>query len=157
MPGGGPLHVARSEFLKPESDFIATQRVLRFNSLTPSGGIHSVPVCFAFDGRGFFIHAKMSGTKRLRNIEENPVVSVELDSYSDNWSRLKGVLVYGKAELLESGSDHEIGLRLLRKKYPQYRKAPRELTPDVPVVKITPSRVTSWYLGGDNSPRSRYK
>jgi len=84
---------------------------MRFNSTSGGGEIHSVPVCFAFDGSNFFVHAKRYNAKRWKNIKLNNSVSLELDSYSDDWSKLKGVLILGKAGFLESGHDHEGALR----------------------------------------------
>jgi nitroimidazol reductase NimA-like FMN-containing flavoprotein (pyridoxamine 5'-phosphate oxidase superfamily) len=145
--------MARSKFLPSEVDFIGTQHVLRFNSLSEGNAIHSVPLCFAFDGTNFFVHARRVEAKRWKNVRENPAVSLELDNYSDDWSQVKGVLVQGKAEFLQSGSAHDLGLRLLKEKYPPYREEAAGLAPDVPIVKITPTRMTSWYLEGSKVPK----
>ena len=147
--------MSRTKLLPSEADFIAAQRVLRFNSISEGTAIHSVPLCFAFDGAGFFVHARRTDAKRWRNVRRNPAVSLELDSYSDDWSQLKGVLVQGRAEFLQSGPAHDLGLRLLKEKYPQYRDAATGLAPEVPVVRITPTGVTSWYLEGSKASKPR--
>lgn len=81
------------------------------------------------------------------------MVSLELDSYEEDWTKLGGVLVHGRAEFIESGADHELGLALLRNKYPQYRTGPSSLNSSTPIVKVAPYKVASWYLGGNSVPR----
>jgi nitroimidazol reductase NimA-like FMN-containing flavoprotein (pyridoxamine 5'-phosphate oxidase superfamily) len=135
-----------SEFSEKQKTFIASQGVLRFNSLTPSGQIHSVPICFAFDGRNFYVHCANKGAKRWRNLKKNNTVSVELDSYTDDWSGNKGILVYGKAIFLEPGQEEERkGMSLLREKYVQYREK-FKLNDPIVMVKLEPSRIMSWFV-----------
>jgi len=64
-----------------------------------------------------------------------------LDHYEEDWRRLWYVLVSGAAEMIEEGEEHQRAIALLRDKYGQYRDM------DIagnPVIKITPSRFTSW-------------
>jgi hypothetical protein len=66
---------------------------------------------------------------------------VVVDDYSDDWSRLAYVLIRGRADVLMKGEAHEGALRLLRAKYPQYRKMALE---DRPIIRITPESLVSW-------------
>ena len=109
---------------------------------------HVVPICFAFDGNDFYspIDEKPKRTipsklKRLRNIEENPQVSVVIDRYDENWSKLAYILVFGQARVLVSGAKHRKAVTLLRRKYPQYRTMRIDR---LPMILIRPTRVTSW-------------
>ena len=131
-------------FSKKEKSFVESQRVMRFNSLTPGGRIHSVPICYSFDGANLYAHARNKKTKRWRNIKKDGTASVEIDSYSDNWSLLKGVLIYVKPTFVDAGPEQKKALSLLRGKYAQYRKMLGDTTP---VVKMEPERVVSWGLG----------
>jgi nitroimidazol reductase NimA-like FMN-containing flavoprotein (pyridoxamine 5'-phosphate oxidase superfamily) len=135
-----------SQFSEEQKAFIASQGVLRFNSLTPDGQIHSVPLCFAFDGRNFYVHCGNKDAKRWRNIKKNSVVSVELDSYVDDWSGNRGILVYGKAIFLQPGNEEQReGISLLKEKYVQYREK-FKLNDSIVVVKLEPFKVMSWFL-----------
>jgi nitroimidazol reductase NimA-like FMN-containing flavoprotein (pyridoxamine 5'-phosphate oxidase superfamily) len=135
-----------SEFSEKQKVFIASQGVLRFNSLTPDGQIHSVPLCFAFDGRNFYVHCGNTGAKRWRNLKKNNVVSVELDSYTDDWSGNKGLLVYGKAIFLQPGQEEQRkGISLLKEKYVQYREK-FKLNDSIAMVKLEPSKIMNWFL-----------
>lgn len=132
-----------SEFSEEQKAFIANQGVLRFNSLTPDGQIHSVPLCFAFDGRTFYVGSPNRSAKRWRNLKKNNVVSVELDSYVDDWSGNMGILVYGKAMFLEPGQEEQRkGISLLKEKYVQYREF--KLNDSFVMVKLEPSKIMSW-------------
>ena len=87
--------------------------------------------------------------KRLRNIAENPHVVLTADHYDDDdWSRLRWVMVRGRAEILESGAEHDDAQRLLRAKYRQYRAM--DLAP-LPVIAIRIQRVTSWSGAGEGN------
>jgi nitroimidazol reductase NimA-like FMN-containing flavoprotein (pyridoxamine 5'-phosphate oxidase superfamily) len=136
-----------SVFSEKQKVFIASQRVLRFNTLTSDGQIHSVPVCFAFDGRNFYVHCANTTAKRWRNLKKNHVTSVELDSYvDDDWSSNKGLLVYGKAMFLEPGQEEQRkGMSLLKEKYVQYREK-FKLNDSITMVRLEPSKIMSWRL-----------
>jgi nitroimidazol reductase NimA-like FMN-containing flavoprotein (pyridoxamine 5'-phosphate oxidase superfamily) len=135
-----------SEFSEKQKAFIASQGVLRLNSLTADGQIHSVPVCFAFDGRNFYVHSADRTAKRWGNLKKNNTVSVELDSYTDDWSGNRGVLVYGKAMFLEPGQEEQSkGMSLLREKYVQYREKFKPNS-SIVIAKLEPSKIMSWFL-----------
>lgn len=112
------------------------------------GQPHVIPFCFACDGRSIYsaLDAKpksgnLRGLRRVRNIMENPRVSVVIDHYEADWSKLWYLLVQGHAELLEPGTEQADALALLRAKYPQYLEMDLE---NNPVIKITPERATGW-------------
>ena len=140
-----------------ERAFLEGQRVARLASADAAGVPHVVPVCFAIAGDSAFIaidRKPKSGRplKRLRNIAENPHVALTADHYDDDdWTRLRWVMVRGRAEILESGAEHDAAQALLRAKYPQYRAM--DLAP-LPVIAIRIERATSWSgAGGGGAPR----
>ena len=113
-----------------------------------SGAPHVIPVCYASDGQFLFSvldqkpkRAQVTRLRRVRNIQENPRVSLVVDHYEEDWSCLGYILVLGKAELLLGGAERDGAVRLLRRKYPQYRTMDVEANP---VIKITPQRVVCW-------------
>jgi PPOX class probable F420-dependent enzyme len=134
------------------ADFIGVARVGRLGTVDTGGQPLVVPICYAFDGRALFsaIDAKPKRTagphlKRVRNIAGNPRVSVAIDHYEEDWSRLRYVIIQGQAELLESGQEYTRGVDLLLAKYPQYRTLP--LDPhDGLMIKVTPRSILSWSL-----------
>lgn len=112
---------------------------------------HLVPVVFALpEQRGDILYtaidAKPKTTQRLRrlvNIEHNPAVSLLVDHYDDDWSRLWWVRVDGVATIHHSGVEMATGYAELRAKYHQYQRV--EL--NGPVVTVEIRRWSSWSGG----------
>ena len=78
--------------------------------------------------------------KRLRNVGENPQVTMLADEYSDNWDRLWWVRADGRAVVLTDQRLMAAPLRLLADRYWQYREAP----PTGPVLAVTVERWSGW-------------
>ena len=129
-----------------ELQFIERQRVSHLATADRSGRPHVVPVCFAQLDERFYIAIdekpkRSVRLKRLRNIEENPRVSLVFDRYDDDWERLGWVLVQGTAFVLVEGPEHERALAALRERYKQYHAMALE---GRPVIRVTVERVSSW-------------
>ena len=56
--------------------------------------------------------------KRLANIERNPAVSLLIDEYRDDWSRLRWLRIDGSAEIVATTPELAAALTA---KYPQYQ------------------------------------
>ena len=113
-----------------------------------SGRPHVIPICFVFDGKRFFSpidekpkRAPPARLKRLKNIRENPQIALVIDHYDEDWRNLAYVLVFGKAKVLLRGAIYRQAVKLLRRKYPQYR---RMAIDQRPMITITPKRVVTW-------------
>ena len=139
---------------EPVAGFISAGRVGRLGTADASGEPYVVPFCYAWDGHALYsaIDAKpkrvaAQSLRRVRNIRENPRVSVVIDEYDEDWSRLRWVLIQGHAEILTEGPDFTRGADLLLAKYPQYRRM--GLATDAgTMVKITPGRISHWSFAG---------
>jgi PPOX class probable F420-dependent enzyme len=81
-----------------------------------------------------------SNLKRLRNIAENPLVSVLADHYSDDWAELWWARADGRAAILTDPAEMDAPIALLTSRYPQYRAA----RPDGPVIAIQVNRWLAW-------------
>jgi PPOX class probable F420-dependent enzyme len=128
--------------------FIRAARVAHLATADAKGQPHVIPICFVFDGKEFFspIDEKPKRTapmklKRLRNIAENPNVSLVIDRYNEDWRRLAYVLITGKAKVLFRGKEHKRAVKSLRSKYSQYR---RMAIHERPIIVITPTRFRCW-------------
>jgi PPOX class probable F420-dependent enzyme len=84
--------------------------------------------------------------KRLKNIKANPQVSVLIDNYSEDWTKLSYVLIYAEAKILSQTEKSErlLALKLLKKKYPQYR-GNGLLLRNSPIVCMKIGRIVAWY------------
>src|SRR6476620_3553683 len=127
---------------------IRSARIAHLATADRSGQPHVVPICFAFDGKCFYSpidekpkRAAPTNLKRLRNIRENPQVSLVIDHYDDDWSKLAYVLITGTARIMQRGERHRRGVTLLRKNYSRYRRMQIDTRP---IIVITPKRITFW-------------
>ncbi|MDQ3672552.1 MAG: TIGR03668 family PPOX class F420-dependent oxidoreductase [Actinomycetota bacterium] len=124
---------------------VRTARVARLATTDPDGRPHLVPIVFALAGERLYsaVDAKPKRSRSLRriaNARERPDVTVLIDHYEDDWSRLWWVSLWGRARVLEAGEEAERALQLLVDKYEQYR---REL-PDRPVLAVDILEWRSW-------------
>ncbi len=124
---------------------LAAARVARLATADDAGRPHVVPICFVLSGDTvyFAVDAKpKSGRplKRLQNIAANSAVSLLVDDYDDDWSRLWWVRADGTARVVGDGAESQTALERLAARYPQYRRTP----PPGPVVAIAIARLSGW-------------
>src|ERR1700691_91759 len=125
-------------------------RVAHLATADAAGAPPNVPFCYRFSARRLYFaidekpkRQKGLGLKRMRNIAENPRVSVVIDHYEEDWSQLAFVLIRGFARVVEDPEEYLGAMRHLRDKYLQYRAM--NLTPEKnPIVKIEPESVHTW-------------
>jgi len=130
------------------ADFIASARVGRLATADGAGQPLVVPICYAWDGEALVsaIDAKPKRAgelARVRNIRENPQVSVVIDEYEEDWRQLRWVIIQGLAEVLTAGRDFAAGVDLLRSKYPQYRDMGLSRESGT-MIKVRPGKVLQW-------------
>jgi PPOX class probable F420-dependent enzyme len=123
----------------------ATVPVARLGTADAQGRPHVVVVTFAVAGDTVYTAVDQkpkssSNLKRLRNVEENPAVTMLADHYSDDWEKLWWVRADGRATILNDQRQMAGPLRLLAERYWQYRKAP----PAGPVLAVTVERWSGW-------------
>ena len=94
---------ARAQLTKAVADFVAWERVGRVATAGSSGVPHVVPVCHVMAG-GKVYFASGDDARKVKNLQDNPRVTVTVDLYSDHWGTLKGVMIQGRARLIERGS-----------------------------------------------------
>jgi PPOX class probable F420-dependent enzyme len=126
-------------------DRFAAAKVARLATITPDGPPHLVPIVFAVAESTIYtaVDGKPKSSQRLRrlaNIEANPRVSILVDHYADDWSRLWWVRADGIATIHHDGSTCERGYELLHAKYPQYQYVPL----DGPVIAVDVDQWSSW-------------
>ncbi len=127
---------------------VAAAEVARLATVDETGAPHIVPVVFALAGEHLFtaVDQKPKRTtqlRRLRNIAAQPRVSVLVDHYEPDWSRLWWVRLDGLARVVTD----DAMIELLVDKYSQYRAKP----PPGPVIDVTITRWTGWEGGTDGS------
>jgi PPOX class probable F420-dependent enzyme len=81
--------------------------------------------------------------RRVRNIEQNPRVSLVVDHYDEDWSRLAWVIVEGRGDLVIEGPVRAMAVDLLLAKYAQYRAMGLDREGAM-VIRITAERALAW-------------
>jgi PPOX class probable F420-dependent enzyme len=124
---------------------LTTARSARLATASADAVPHLVPITFAVEGDRIYFAVDhkpktVTSLRRLRNIRENPRVSVLADHYSDEWTELWWVRADGRAVIWDDGPAREHALDLLAAKYPQYRR----IRPAGVVVGITVDRICGW-------------
>lgn len=126
-------------------------RVARLATVSAEGKPHVVPVTFAVDGDELYIAIdskpkRSMDLKRLRNIEDNPNVTLLADEYNDDWSQLWWARADGSARILSAGSEEtNEPIRLLQQRYPQYV----DDRPRGPVIQVTITNWSGWTFADD--------
>ena len=124
-------------------------------TLDPHGRPRLVPVCFALldDETGTPVLYTPLDEKpkqvtdprelaRVRDILARPEVTILVDRWDEDWSRLAWVRMFGTALLLERGTaEHEGAVQTLRVKYPQYAGHSLETRP---LIRVPIHRITAW-------------
>lgn len=122
-------------------ELVAAARAGRLATVGTGGQPHLVPMVFALEDPLVWVAIdhkpkRSRDLARLRNIAAQPKVSVLVDHYEDDWTRLWWVRLDGDAVILpEDRWRHPISK--LQAKYPQYRESP----PEGPVIEI---RIRTW-------------
>ena len=130
-------------------DRVARERVARLATVDPDGRPHLVPIVFALVGDTLYtaVDEKPKRSRTLRRIEnarERPDVTVLVDHYEDDWTKLWWVRLRGRARVLDEGDEEaERALSALSAKYEQYRDDP----PGVPVLAVDVDDWRGWSAG----------
>jgi PPOX class probable F420-dependent enzyme len=152
MVEGGPVGADGSTRRSRAEGSVAAQlaqfgraRVARLATVGVTGAPHLVPVTFALveatvvmavDGKP----KRTTELQRIRNLRTNRRVTLLVDQYDDDWSRLWWVRVDGDATVLDDDEARDAAVEALVGKYWQYAQAP----PSGPVVRVAISRVSGW-------------
>ena len=103
----------------------AGEPVARLATADHDGAPHVVPITFALEADFIYtaVDAKPKrGThlRRFANVATNQRVSLLVDGYDADWSRLWWARADGRASVVTDGPELERALSALRARYPQY-------------------------------------
>ena len=121
----------------------AAARVARLATVSPDGSPHLVPITFALSGTSLLSavdNKPKSGTslRRLDNIAGNPFVTVLVDEYDEDWTKLWWARADGWARVRPVAEVPDFAE--LVERYPAYRATP----PDGPVIIIDVDHWSGW-------------
>ena len=143
-----------------QKKFLADAQTIIICSQGPNGYPHPMPMWFAVEDDGAVVMTTFTKSQKIRNVERDPRVSLLAES-GTVYSELRGVLIYGKAELVR---DKEQVLDVLARVSAKsaggagnapdpgaLRSALMATVPKRTGIRIRPERVVSWdhrKLGG---------
>jgi PPOX class probable F420-dependent enzyme len=140
-----------------ERAFLEGARRAILVTLAPDGRPRPVPICFVLEPEQPVLYTPLDEKPkaiddvrrlaRVRDIERDPRVSVVVDRWDEDWTRLGWLRLNGSAALLEpGGADHAQAVPTLRNKYEQYRAHDLDSRP---IIRVAIERATSWGALGD--------
>ena len=137
-----------------ELSFLVAARRAILATIDPDGRPRLVPVCFIVetvaDERLRLLtplddKPKSTDDKRalarVRDIAAGPAVSVLVERWDEDWTRLAWLRLHGSATLVEPADVPGDAVARLRSKYPQYATHDLESSP---IIAIEVERATSW-------------
>jgi PPOX class probable F420-dependent enzyme len=140
--------------------FLGNAQTIVINSIGPGGFPHPMPMWFGVDDDGSIVMTTFTKSQKIKNIERDPRVSLLAES-GTVYAELRGVVIYGKAELVR---EHEQVLDILAKVTAKnaggagnvgdpgaLRKALMATVPKRTGIRIRREKVVSWdhsKLGG---------
>jgi PPOX class probable F420-dependent enzyme len=124
---------------------LTSAQVARLATTDPDGRPHLVPIVFALEGDTLYSAVdrkpkRSSKLRRMENARARPDVTILVDHYEDDWSRLWWIRLRGQARVLDGGEECDHALALLKEKYAQYDIEP----PDGPVLAVDITDVREW-------------
>ena len=139
-------------------DFVHGARTMILCSLTKDGFPHPMPMWFGLEDDGAVVMTSFMKSQKVRNLERNPRVSLLIED-GEEYAKLRGVVMYGKAELLR---DPEAVLDSLGRVMARNSNAPgvapavmretlRRTAAKRVAIRVRPERSVSWdhaKLGG---------
>jgi PPOX class probable F420-dependent enzyme len=134
--------------------FIGAARRAVLATIGDQGRPRLVPVCFCLDPERPILYSplddkpKRSGDPltlaRVLDLRTDPRVTVLVDRWDEDWTRLAWLRAEGTADLLMPGADvseHASAVAALRVRYQQYEGHRLE---ERPLIRIAIERVTDW-------------
>lgn len=129
------------KFTSKEAEFLEQNETCRFATASKKGLLHIVPVSYVFhDGLVYVVTDY--GTRKLRNLRENPNAAILMDANSTR----RAVMASGPVQLIERGEEYRRIYKLFHSRLDWVRRSPWK-EGEAPFVKITPSFKASWGLG----------
>ena len=140
-------------------EYLRTSKTMTIVSLGPGGYPHPMPMWYAVDDDGTVRMTTFRKSQKVRNIQRDPRVSLLVESGGGDYSQLRGVAIYGKAQVVD---DFEEVMKTLRRvsgvdalSDPEAKKGADAVMGKTAAkrvaILIRPERIVSWdhrKLGG---------
>ncbi len=151
---------SRRELIRMTEDeqrrFLEAARTMVLCSSAKDGVPHPMPMWFALEDDGAVVMTTFARSQKVRNLERDPRVSLLVED-GETYGELRGVVLYGKAEL-EPATDRVLDVlaRVSAKSTgasigAEAREGLRSTAEKRVAIRVLPDRIVSWdhrKLGG---------
>ncbi len=137
--------------------FIEESRTVILNTIGKDGVPHPMPMWFGIEDDGAIVMSTFTKSQKIRNLERDPRVSLLIED-GETYSELRGVVIYGRAELIRDQDEIvEILVRANTRSMDaevepeSLRAAVRNTAPKRTGIRVRSERIVSWdhrKLGG---------
>jgi PPOX class probable F420-dependent enzyme len=133
--------------------FLQSARRAVLATIGTNGQPRLVPICFVVDDAQPLLYTPIDdkpkrggdplGLARVRDIQADPRVTILVDRWDEDWTRLAWFRIEGRATLLDPGNTAEnvSAVTALRAKYSQYATHRLE---ERPLIRIAIERAIGW-------------
>ena len=128
------------KFSAKEIEFLKSNDLCRFATASRRGEPHVVPVSFVWD-QDFAYVVTDYGTRKLKNLRENPNAAILVDSAGTQ----KLLLLSGPVQIIEKGEEYRRLYKLFYSKLSWVKRDPWK-EGEAPFIKIAPTFKTGWGL-----------
>ncbi len=128
------------KFTEKEARFLEQNEMCRIATASKKGEPHLVPVSYVYQD-GFVFVVTDYGTRKLKNLRENPHAAVLIDTGGTR----QALMVSGPAELIEKGEEYRRIYKLFHSRLDWVKQDPWK-EGEAPFVKISPSFKAGWGL-----------
>jgi len=138
------------------SELLAAPLIANLATLNKDGSIHVVAMWFLWHDGAVLIPTSHT-TRKARNLRRDPRATVMIDDSRGGFD-LRGITLFGRAELVEGTDARELNRRIHRK-YVEDEGLALEavssyLSSDDVTVRFTPERLSSWDLRSTDQGRA---
>jgi PPOX class probable F420-dependent enzyme len=157
-PGTRPAHHGRV-LTDADRALLTDARRAVLATIAPDGRGRLVPVCYVVDADRELLYSPLDekpkrsqdalALARVRDIDRDPRVTLLVDRWDEDWTRLAWLRLDGRAALFRaSDPGHTNVIAALRGRYPQYE---RQRLEERPMIEIAVERVARWSLSDERS------
>ncbi len=134
---------SKVKFSKKEIQFLEQNELCRFATASKKGEPHIVPVSYVFH-EGFPYIVTDYGTKKLKNLRENPHAAILVDT-----ARTQNLLlISGPVSFIEKGEEYRKLYKIFHAKLDWVKRDPWKEN-EAPFVRINPTFKAGWGLLGE--------
>ena len=126
----------KKEIRQAISDYLRTHRKMTLATVTLDGRPLAHTVEYVSDNGPMLFFVTKKTTRKAQNIMKNANVSFAVDEDYDDWMKIQGVQVEGRATILSDEKDIKYATDLFLKKFPFVAEFAPD--PDMVFVKIEP-------------------